>query len=139
MHSNNEKQGQAGKPKKIRFGLEAAKLVLEAFSMATIRHHSISNLERWKAQGTWCHAFGEWMVLMNMGSDEDIIEVMTGEDENAIRLRSSAPYVGMLQQSTVHKLKHEIFGVDLSVFDATRDEWLRRDAEMSARSCGTGR
>lgn len=137
MHSNNEKQGQAGKPKKIRFGLEAAKLTLETFSIKEIRQHSIANIERWKAQGSWCSAFGEWMVLMNTGSDQDIIRIMTGEDENAIRLRSSSPYVGMLLQSTVHKLKHEIFGIDLSIFDATRDEWLRRDAEMTARIRGT--
>lgn len=138
MHSNNKKQVQAGKPKKIRFGLESAKLILEQFPLPVIRQHSIANLERWKSQGTWCHAFGEWMALMNTGGDQDIIEVMTGEDENSIRLRSSSPYVGMLPESMVHKLKHEIFGIDLSIFDATRDEWLRRDAEMTAKLRGTG-
>lgn len=133
MDSNSEEQGKAGKPKKIRFGLESAKLIVETFPMEVIRQHSIANIFRWKAQGTWCSAFGEWMALMTTGSDQEIIEVMTGEDENSIRLRSSSPYVGMLPQSAIHKLKHEIFGIDLSIFDETRDEWLRRDAELTAK------
>jgi hypothetical protein len=132
MHSNNEKQGQAGKPKKIRFGLESAKLILEQFPMSLIRAHSVANLHRWKAQGSWNSASDEWMTLLTSGSDADIIEVMTGEDENSIRLRSSSPYPGMLDQAVVHQLKKEIFGIDLSIFDETREEWLRRDAEFEA-------
>jgi hypothetical protein len=133
MRKEERETKQAGKPKKIRFGLESAKLILEQFPMPVIREHSIANLNRWKAQGSWNSASDEWMALLISGSDEDIAEVMTGEDENSVRLRSSSPYPGMLDQAVVHQLKKEIFGIDLSIFDEIREEWLRRDAEFEAK------
>jgi hypothetical protein len=133
MPNGEKERKQAGKPKKIQFGLAAAKLILERFSVPVIRHMSIANLDRWKSKDSWCSAFDEWRFLMIAGSDKQIIEVMTGEDENSIRLRSSAPYTGMLDQAVVHQLKKEIFGIDLSIFDETREEWLRQDAEYEAK------
>ena len=124
----------AGKPQLEKFKLEAAKLILKTFPMKVIRQQSIDNLNRWKAKGTWCSAYGEWMTMMTSGTDTDVIEAMTEETENATRLRSSPPYPGMLEQTVVQQLKHEILGIDLAVFSNARtlDE-LRKDAEFEAQ------
>ena len=135
MPDQTEKQVSkpAGKPKHEKFKLEAAKLILKTFPMAVIRQRSIDNLNRWKAKGTWSSAYGEWMVLMTSGTDADVIDAMTEENENATRLRSSPPYPGMLEQTVVHQLKHEILGIDLAIFSNPRTLGeLQKDAEFEA-------
>jgi hypothetical protein len=77
----------------------SARTLLESVDMGTLRRHSLSNLERWKAGGSWCSAFAEWENLMAHGSDAEVTAAMTGSDENANRLRQSAPYVGLLSQN----------------------------------------
>lgn len=126
--------GPAGKPQHEKFKLEAAKLILKTFPMEVIRQQSVDNLNRWKAKGTWCSAYGEWMTLMASGTDADVIKAMTEESEDAIRLRSSPPYTGLLEQTVVQQLKHEILGVGLAVFsNATTLEILQKDAEFQAK------
>jgi hypothetical protein len=123
----------AGKPNKEKFRLESAKLILKTFSIEVIRQRSIDNMDRWKSQGSWSLAFDEWMILMTDGTDADVIEAMTGETDKASRLRSASPYPGLLDQTVVHQLKHEILGIDLAVFDNPRTlEMLQKDAEFEA-------
>lgn len=78
---------------------DSARTVLESVDMDDLRRHSLSNLERWKAGGSWCSAFAEWEDLMAHGSDAEVTAAMTGTDENANRLRQSAPYVGLLPRN----------------------------------------
>jgi hypothetical protein len=123
----------AGKPRKEEYRLEVAKLILKTFPMEVIRQRSIDNMNRWKSQGGWSLAYDEWMILMTDGTDADVIEAMTGETDKASRLRSASPYPGLLDQTLVHQLKHEILGVDLAVFDDPRiHEILQKDAEFEA-------
>lgn len=75
--------------------LDHARAVLAATDMIALRRHSLGNLDRWRANGSWCSAFAEWDSLMKTGSDAEIIAVMSGTDETANRLRQSAPYVGL--------------------------------------------
>jgi len=84
--------------------LLVARAVLESVDVPTIRHKSISNLDRWNAQGTWCSAHDEWREIMTSGSDADVFAAMTGLDERANRLRQSPPYVGLIAQ----KVRKEI-------------------------------
>ncbi len=79
--------------------LEMAHAVLAAADMDTLRRHSLANLHRWRAIGSWCSAFAEWETLMTTGSDADVVAAMTGLDENANRQRQSAPYVGLLERT----------------------------------------
>ena len=79
--------------------LAHAHAILAGNDMATLRRHSLENLGRWRAKGSWCSAFAEWQSLMEKGSDADVTAVMTGIDEAANRLRQSAPYVGLLPAS----------------------------------------
>lgn len=76
--------------------LETAKAVLRAHRLSVIRQKSLANLDRWESNGVWVSAHDEWRALMRDGSDEQIIAVMTGEDETANRLRQSPPYTGLL-------------------------------------------
>lgn len=111
----------AGKPNKEKFRLAVATLILETFPIEVIRQRSIDNMNRWKSQGTWSLAYDEWMTLLTDGTDADVIEAMTAETDKASRLRSVHPYTGLLEQTVVQQLKHEILGVDLAVFDGSSD------------------
>lgn len=123
----------AGKPNKEKFRLAVATLILETFLVEVIRQRSIDNMNRWKSQGTWSFAYDEWMTLLTDGTDADVIEAMTAETDKASRLRSVHPYTGLLEQTVVQQLKHEILGVDLAVFDDPRTlEILKKDAEFQA-------
>ena len=86
------------------FKLELAQAVLRAVDMTALRRGSLANLERWRANGSWCSAFAEWQELMASGSDAEVIAAMTGTDETANRLRQSAPYVGLLPRKSAEHL-----------------------------------
>lgn len=118
--------GRGGKPHLERLKLESAKLILERFSLEGIRGKSIANLLRWKTQGTWCSAYGEWLELMTTGSDVDVISAMAGENEDATRLRASMPYVGLLDQETVWALKKQWVGFDIDKYPDLKDLDLTR-------------
>lgn len=123
----------AGKPNKEKFRLAVATLILETFPVEVIRQRSIDNMIRWKSQGTWSFAYDEWMTLLTDRTDAEVIEAMTAETDKASRLRSVHPYTGLLEQTVVQQLKHEILGVDLAVFDDPRAlEILKKDAEFQA-------
>ena len=47
--------------------------------------------------GTWVSAHDEWRALMEHGTEEEIIAVMTRTDERCNRLRQSPPYVGLVE------------------------------------------
>ena len=66
--------------------------ILEQVSLDQIRQASLATLKRWKDQGAWCCAHGEWEELMSFGSDEAVIKAMTSIDQNSTRLRQSPPY-----------------------------------------------
>lgn len=76
--------------------LQFAQTVLRSVDMDALRRRSLANLKRWRESESWCTAFAEWEELMASGSDAEVVAAMTGSDENANRLRQSAPYVGLL-------------------------------------------
>lgn len=64
-----------------RFKLLAAKDIVETVDLPTIRARSLSNLDRWNANGVWVSAHDEWRALMVDGTDDEVIEAMTGPDQ----------------------------------------------------------
>lgn len=82
------------------FKLQAASAILATVELSTIRQVSLANLQRWQQTGTWVSAFEEWRELMTRGTDAEVIEAMTSRSEHANRLRQSAPYSGILDEST---------------------------------------
>jgi len=72
-----------------------------------IRAKSLANLHRWKQQEVWVSAFDEWKDILKNEDDGRLYAAMLGRDENAVRLRQSMPYVGLLPQAEVRKLHEE--------------------------------
>lgn len=84
--------------------LAMARLIADKFAMPVIRERSLENLERWQKNGVWVSAFEEWRDLLTSGTDQQVLTVMTGQDEKSNRLRQSAPYAGLLTQSEVEAI-----------------------------------
>lgn len=77
-----------------------AQAVLEAADLATIRSVSLSNLERWKANGTWGLVYEQWWKIMTEAPDHELVHIMTGQGDEPNRLRQSSPYVGIIDEET---------------------------------------
>jgi bifunctional DNA-binding transcriptional regulator/antitoxin component of YhaV-PrlF toxin-antitoxin module len=84
--------------------------VVRSFTTREIRAQMLANLHRWKNQGTWGPAYDEWQNIAQSEDDSVLFSVMLGRDENAVRLRQSMPFVGLLPQEEVRKLHEEAGG-----------------------------
>ncbi|MFL6600951.1 MAG: AbrB/MazE/SpoVT family DNA-binding domain-containing protein [Steroidobacteraceae bacterium] len=84
--------------------------VVRRFTPREIRAQILANLHRWKAQGVWGRAYREWEDIARSEDDGTLFATMLGRDENAIRLRQSAPFVGLLPKEEVRKLNEEAAG-----------------------------
>jgi|SRR5579859_2367149 len=72
-----------------------------------IRAQILANLHRWEAQGVRVSAYDDWRRIAQGDDDGVLFAAMLGRDEEAIRLRQSMPYVGLLPQAEVRKLYEE--------------------------------
>ena len=81
--------------------------VLRRFTPREIRAQILANLHRWKSQGTWVPAYGEWLDLANREDDAALFAAMLGHDDHAVALRQSMPFVGLLSQEEVRRLHAE--------------------------------
>lgn len=81
--------------------------VVGSFTARQIRAQILANLHRWRAQGVWGKAYEEWSKIAGSDDDGELFAAMLGRDENAIRLRQSAPFVGLLSKDVVRKLNEE--------------------------------
>lgn len=79
--------------------------VVACFTPERIRQKSVDNLARWKASGAWCSAYDEWAAIVERGSDAELLAAMLGHDDRANRLRQSMPYVGLLSQDEVRRIR----------------------------------
>ena len=75
-----------------------------------IRAQILANLHRWKKQGAWVSAYDEWRDIARRGDDGELFAAMLGRDEDAVRLRQSMPFVGLLPQTEVRRLHEEAAG-----------------------------
>jgi antitoxin component of MazEF toxin-antitoxin module len=86
---------------------KVALAVVGNFTARQIRAQILANLHRWKAQGVWGKAYEEWRKIAVSDDDGELFAAMLARDENAIRLRQSAPFVGLLSRDEVRKLNEE--------------------------------
>ena len=84
--------------------------VVRRFTAHQIRAQILANLHRWHRQGAWVSAYDEWRNIANRGDDGELFAAMLGSDENAVRLRQSMPFVGLLPQEDVRRLHEEAAG-----------------------------
>ena len=63
------------------------------------------NLQRWQIQfgGELPAAYVEWADLLDGGDESNILAVLLGHDEDAVRRRSNSPFTGVL--NTAERLK----------------------------------
>lgn len=80
--------------------------VVQCCTVDQIRLKSLAKIARLNCQGTWVTAHDEWRVLMEHGTDQEIVAVMIGTDERCNRLRQSAPYVGLVEPVSIHEIMH---------------------------------
>lgn len=72
-----------------------------------IRAQILANLTRWKRQGVSVSAYDEWRRIAESDDDGRLFAAMLGRDEEAVRLRQSMPYVGLLPSAEVRRLHEE--------------------------------
>ena len=84
--------------------------VVRDFSPQQIRAQILANLHRWKNQGMWISAYDEWQTLAKGTEDGALFAVLLGRDDEAVRLRQSMPFVGLLQPETLKTLYEEAAG-----------------------------
>jgi antitoxin component of MazEF toxin-antitoxin module len=84
--------------------------VVRGFTPREIRAQMLANLHRWKKQGTWGKAYDEWQEIAKSPDDGALFAAMLGGDDDAVRLRQSMPFVGLLSQEDVRKLHEEAGG-----------------------------
>jgi antitoxin component of MazEF toxin-antitoxin module len=89
----------------LRF--QSALAVVRDFTPRQIKAKSLANLHRWKSNGTWVKAYDEWRAIVEDPDDGRLFAAMLGRDEDAIRLRQSAPYVGLLSREEVRRMNDE--------------------------------
>jgi len=87
-----------------------AMAVIGRFTTRQIRAQMLANLHRWRRQGAWVSAYDEWRVIAERGDDGELFAAMLGRDDNAVRLRQSPPFVGLLPQEEVRRLHEEASG-----------------------------
>lgn len=84
--------------------------VVRQFTPNEIRAQILGNLHRWRRQGAWVSAYDEWQDIAERGDDGELFAAMLGRDDNAIRLRQSMAFVGLLSQEEVRRLHEEAAG-----------------------------
>ena len=87
-----------------------AAAVVSSFTAKHIRAHGLGNLHRWKANGMWNSAYGEWKRVLESADDGELFALMLGRDERSNQMRQSPPYVGMLSRDDVRRLNEEAAG-----------------------------
>lgn len=89
-----------------RIKLQIARVLLERYSISTIREKSLENLSRWKANGVWNSGYQDWENLLLHASDQEIKTIMSSDaEEPSNRLRQSPPYVGLLDKQTLENIR----------------------------------
>jgi antitoxin component of MazEF toxin-antitoxin module len=90
--------------------LKMALAIVRQFTPTQVRAQILANLHRWQRQGMWVSAFDEWRDIANRNDDGALFAAMLGRHEEAVRLRQSAPYVGLLSPGEVQHLNEEAAG-----------------------------
>jgi hypothetical protein len=59
---------------------------------------ALDNLERWRAAfgGELPYAYQEWEQVLRLADIAQIVSILIGDNEDAVRRRSSSPFTGIL-------------------------------------------
>lgn len=71
----------------------------------------INNIAKWKKmKGRLSAAFIEWEHILNTKTKEEILSILESDSEESIRLRSSSPFTGILNENE-RKMIFEIYRI----------------------------
>lgn len=108
------------RPVTVRRGFSHTELdeLRRSMALAVVRNHTpreiraqiLANLHRWKRQGVWGRAYEEWLDIASDSDDGRLFAAMLGSNEEAARMRQSAPFVGLLPKEEVRRLNEEAAG-----------------------------
>lgn len=84
--------------------------VVQRHTARQIRAQILANLHRWKERGVWGGAYEEWRGIASSDDDGELYAAMLGRGEEAVRLRQSAPFVGLLPKEEIRRLNEEAAG-----------------------------
>ena len=90
--------------------LKMALAIVRQFTPDEVRAQILANLHRWQRQGAWVSAFDEWREIANREDDGELFAAMLGRNQEAVRLRQSAPYAGLLSPHEVRNINEEAAG-----------------------------
>jgi len=85
--------------------LRMHRMVAERFRQepGEVIQFGLMNLERWRQQGVDCDDFNVWTNLL-FGPSFGLVEALTSASEEAVRLRQSSPFAGIIPEETRRKI-----------------------------------
>ena len=91
------------------WGLAMARLIAEKIRVnPNLMEVPRRNLERWKQKyGKLEAAHSEWENILNQNSTEQILEILTQDNDEGQRLRQSDPFAGILNDDERMRLFYE--------------------------------
>lgn len=111
--------------------LLVSRYIARTATVTQIRQQCLSNIVRWRSQGSDSILWDEWVKLMIGGKDELVIDAMTNDDVKLWREMHRAPaYFGML----CPEVREYIYSFpvtdlptieDISRFDQVQKEFLQ--------------
>lgn len=63
----------------------------------------LENLKRWQQRGVDCDDFGIWEKILRF-SPQRLPETLCGTSEEAVRLRQSSPFAGLITEESRHQI-----------------------------------
>ncbi len=66
---------------------------------ADVIRFGLENLNRWQQNGVGCDDFGVWEKILRF-TPQRLPDILGGADEEAIRLRQSSPFAGLIPEES---------------------------------------
>lgn len=99
-------------------GLLMARYIVATVDISIIRQTCLSNIVRWRSQGTNSALWDEWVKLLIGGNDQKLISALTDDiNENNRNLRRAGPYAGLINS----KVRDYIFSKPLDDLPTLED------------------
>ena len=70
---------------------------------ADIIRFGLENLERWQQSGVDCDDFRIWEEILRL-APQRLPEILNGSSEEAVRLRQSSPFAGLIPEASRHQI-----------------------------------
>ncbi len=94
-------QHQLHETRSLRMHLMVAERYRE--TPADVIHFGLENLKRWQHAGVDCDDFRIWEGILR-SDPRRLAEILCGSGEEAVRLRQSSPFAGLIPEESRHQV-----------------------------------